>query len=118
MQVMSQACADEWSHVAESHKGFHLPSHRVHANHCVRPVRTYGLGMPRSCAGKVLNVMVGGLKARRALLAVPLAKLAQRGGAAIQLFFRAGGQAVSVYRPVPVWLHCCICTLDKFGYST
>ena len=66
--VQSQVCADEWNYARES--------------------------------SRVLNVVVGGAKERAAILAVPLEGkdcVASRGGAAIQMHFTSGGQALSVY---------------------
>jgi len=48
---------------------------------------------------KELNVIFGGSKQRKAILAVTTAEMADRGAAAITMYLNDGGQATSVYAP-------------------
>ena len=48
-------------------------------------------------ASVIVDLLVGGRDAREKLMAVPIAEVADKGGAAIRMHFVSGGQAVSVY---------------------
>jgi hypothetical protein len=65
--VRSDACAEEWNFAKAS-----------------------------KAASSVVNLLVGGRGARQQLLAVPVEEVADKGGMAIHMHFKAGGQAVSV----------------------